>query len=254
MTGFVPLLAKEFLEIRRTWRIWVVPGILLVFAVSGPIIALITPRLLSSIATQQPGVVIRLPVPTAMDAYAQFLKGLSQIVLIALIIGGAGSVSGERASGTAIMVLSKPVSRASFLLAKLAAELALLICATLIATGLTLAVTRAIFPPIAVTPLLSAVALWLVQGALVVSVMTFFSVAFRARGAAAGAGLCFVLLLLLLSIWPAADRYTFVGLSAAMGMALRGASPVVAIPIVTAFGAMAAFTVAAVLVFEGKEI
>lgn len=254
MTGFLPLLAKEFFEIRRTWRIWVVPGILFFFAISGPMLALLTPRLLASVATQQPGVVIRIPNPTALDAYAQFLKGLSQIVLIALIIGGAGAVSGERASGTAIMVLTKPISRAAFVLAKLTADLTLLVSTTLIATCVTLGVTRALFPPMAATPLFASVALWLVQGALVVSAMLFFSVVFRSRGAGAGAGLCFVLVLLILSIWPAAERYSFVGLGSAMGAALRGAEASVTFPVVTALGAMVTFTLAAIAVFERKEI
>ncbi|MBK8647442.1 MAG: ABC transporter permease [Gemmatimonadetes bacterium] len=135
MSGFIPLLAKEFLEIRRTWRLWVVPGILAFFAVTGPIMALLTPRLLASMAAQQPGVVITVPDPTAVDAYAQFVKGLMQMVLLALIIGGGGLVSGERASGTAIMVLTKPVSRAAFILSKLVAELALLLAATMLTTG-----------------------------------------------------------------------------------------------------------------------
>lgn len=254
MTGFSPLLAKELLEIRRTWRLWVVPGILAFFAVAGPLLALLTPRLLESLAAQQPGVVIRIPDPTALDAYAQFLKGLSQMVLLALIIGGAGSISGERASGTATLVLTKPVSRASFVLVKLVAELALLVVSTIVATGVTLLVTRLLFPPAGATPLFASVALWLVQAGLVVSAMTFFSASFRSRGAAAGAGLVFVMILLLLAIWPAAERYSFVGLSAAMSAALRGVATPVALQVVTAFAGMVAFAAAAVLVFQRKEI
>lgn len=254
MTGFGVMLAKEFLEIRRTWRLWVVPGMLAFFAVTGPLLALLTPQLLASMATSQPGVVIRIPDPTAVDAYLQFVKGLSQMVTIALIIGGAGLVSGERTSGTAILVLSKPVSRAAFVLAKLAAELTLLVVATAIATGVTLLVTRLLFPPIAASPLFAAVALWLVQAGVIVSAVTLFSVSFRSRGAAAGAGLAFVFLLLLLSIWPVADRYSFVGLSGLITSALRGSTPPVALPVTTAFAAMAVLAGAAVLAFRRKEI
>ena len=77
------------------------------------------------------------------------------MVLLALIIGGGGLVSGERASGTAIIVLTKPVSRAAFVLAKLVAELVLLLVATMVATVVTLLVTRALFPPVAAAPLFS---------------------------------------------------------------------------------------------------
>jgi ABC-2 type transport system permease protein len=257
MSGFGALFAKEVLEIRRTWRLWVVPGMLAFFAVSGPIMAQLTPRLLASIATQQPGVVIKIPDPTALDAYAQFVKGLSQLVLIALIIGGAGLVSGERSSGTAIIVLTKPISRVAFIISKLASELGLLVVSTFVATGVTFLVTRLLFPPISASPLVDAVAIWLVQATLVVSAVTFFSATFRSRGAAAGGGLGFVLLLLILSIWPAAERYTFVGLSKTMALALRGglanASDVVW-QVSTALGASVAFAAAAVAIFKRQEL
>jgi ABC-2 type transport system permease protein len=201
MSGFIPLLAKEFLEIRRTWRLWVVPGILAFFAVTGPIMALLTPRLLASMAAQQPGVVITVPDPTAVDAYAQFVKGLMQMVLLALIIGGGGLVSGERASGTAIMVLTKPVSRAAFILSKLVAELALLLAATMLTTVVTLLVTRALFPPVPAAPLFTAVAIWLVAGTVVAHVFLGELPFARQRGRAR---LAFVMVLLLLSMWPAA--------------------------------------------------
>ncbi|MBK7831344.1 MAG: ABC transporter permease [Gemmatimonadetes bacterium] len=254
MSGFIPLLAKEFLEIRRTWRLWVVPGFLAFFAVTGPIMALLTPRLLASMAAQQPGVVITVPDPTAVDAYAQFVKGLMQMVLLALIIGGGGLVSGERASGTAIMVLTKPVSRAAFILSKLVAELVLLLVATMLTTVVTLLVTRALFPPVPAAPLFTAVAIWLVHAGLVVSAMVFFSASFRSRGGAAGAGLAFVMVLLLLSMWPAAERYSFVGLSAAIANALRGGDLWWGWPVGTAMVGMVGFAVAAVVVFRGKEI
>ncbi|HEX4933441.1 MAG TPA: ABC transporter permease [Gemmatimonadaceae bacterium] len=254
MRGFVPMVGKELREIRRTWRLWVVPGMILFFAVTGPIMALLTPKLLASVASQQPGVVVRVPDPTALDAYAQFVKGLSQLVIIALIIGGAGSVSGERASGTAMLVLTKPVSRKAFVLAKLAADLALVLVATLVATAITLLVTRAVFPPLPARPLVTAVAIWLVHGALTTSAVTCFSAALRTRGAAAGAGLAFLMAQAIAGIWPAAERFTFVGLTGVMGGALRGAMPDAAWPVATGLAATLLFAVAAVTVFERQEI
>ena len=39
MTGFGAFMQKELTEIRRTWRLWVIPGILVFFGVTSPIIA-----------------------------------------------------------------------------------------------------------------------------------------------------------------------------------------------------------------------
>jgi len=186
MSGFGAFLAKERLEIVRTWRIWVIPGMLVFFAVTSPIIALVTPALLGSLAGSEPGMVIQIPDPTALDAYGQFLKNLSQLVILAVVIAGAGTVSAERSSGTAILVLTKPVSRAAFVLAKLASHLGLLVVSTAVAALITLVVTRALFPPIPAMPLFGAVALWLVHAALLVSAMTFFSVVTPVDGGAEG--------------------------------------------------------------------
>jgi ABC-2 type transport system permease protein len=109
MTGLGAFVRKELTEIVRTWRIWVIPGMLVFFGITSPIIAALTPALVQSMTASQPGVVIRVPPPTALDAYAQFLKNLDQFVLIAIVISGAGAVSGERSSGTAILALTKPI-------------------------------------------------------------------------------------------------------------------------------------------------
>ena len=64
MSGFTTFLAKEVTEIRKTWRIWVIPGMLIFFAITSPIIAAVTPALLGSISKSQPGVVLKMPSPT----------------------------------------------------------------------------------------------------------------------------------------------------------------------------------------------
>ncbi|MBX3146897.1 MAG: ABC transporter permease [Gemmatimonadales bacterium] len=254
MSGFGAFLAKERLEIVRTWRIWVIPGMLVFFAVTSPIIALVTPALLGSLAGSEPGMVIQIPDPTALDAYGQFLKNLSQLVILAVVIAGAGTVSAERSSGTAILVLTKPVSRAAFVLAKLASHLGLLVVSTAVAALITLVVTRALFPPIPAMPLFGAVALWLVHAALLVSAMTFFSVVFPSRGGAAGAGLAFFFGTLILAIWPAAARYSFIGLPGGVGAVVRSAPYAATWPVVTGVVATVAFAIAAVWAFRRQEL
>jgi ABC-2 type transport system permease protein len=251
--GFGAFLAKEAREIVRTWRIWVVPGMLVFFGLVSAPMAAAAPALVASLAGSTPGVVIQFPDPTALDAYAQFLKSLSQIVLIALIISGAGTISSERSTGTAILVLTKPLSRAAFVLAKLVAQLSLLALSTVVATAVCLGVTRLVFPAAPASPLLEAVLLWLVFAALLVAAMTLFSALLGSRGGAAGAGLGFLFLTLLASIWPAASQYSFVGLPGAAGAALT-ATPDFAWPVATAALTATAFTAAAIWIFRRLEI
>lgn len=254
MTGFGAFLAKELLEIRRTWRIWVIPGMLVFFGVTSPLIAYFTPTLVASIASGQPGLVIQLPEPTARDAFGQFLKNLSQIVTIAVVIAGAGTVSSERSAGTAVLALSKPLSRAAFVLAKLLGQDLLLVGATAVGTLLTWGVTALIFPKAPVADLIVAVALWLAFALLLTAMMVLFSVVVSSRGGASGAGLVFFFLVLLASTLPWLARYTFAGLFGASGRALAGESVEAIWPLATGTLAMVAAAWGAVAIFRRQEL
>jgi len=254
MTGFGAFLLKELVEIRRTWRIWVIPGMLVFFGVTSPIIAALTPTLVKSMAASQPGVVIQIPPPTALDAYGQFVKNLNQFVLIAVIITGAGVVSGERSSGTAILALTKPLSRGAFVLAKIVSQITLLVAATALGAAACLALTAVVFGVANPARIATAMVLWLLYASLLVVVMTFFSAAFRSRGAAAGAGLAFYFLTLLLSTWGPAARYGFLGLMPAMRDALMGEAVSSGWPVATAVATIVVGVVAAIGVFERQEL
>ena len=254
MSGFRVFLGKELQEIRRTWRIWVIPGLTIFFAITGPIIALLTPALMESLAGSQPGVVIQLPTPTARDAFGQFLKNLGDIIMIALVIAGAGAVSGERSSGTAILVLTKPLSRSAFVLAKLVSQQVLLVASTLVGSLVTIGVTAALFDNLPIRDFLIATAIWLAWAMTFAGVMVLCSAAFRSRGAAAGMGLAVLFGTLILAIWPPMRQWTFAGLTGASGAALMGKEVAVLWPLITAGLALVLVTLAAVRIFEGKEL
>ena len=254
MTGFGAFLRKELTEIRRTWRIWVIPDMLVFFVITSPIIAALTPALVRSMATSQPGLVIQIPPPTARDAYGQFIKSLDQLVLIAIIITGASVVSGERSSGTAILALTKPLSRAAFVVTKILSQTMLLVVATTLGTAVCLAVTAVVFDGAGGARLVTAVAYWLLYAVLLIVVMTLLSAAFQSRGAAAGAGLGFYFLTLLLSAWGPAARHSFLGLVLATQRALVFESQPSGWPIATAVVAIVLGAVLAVKIFERREL
>ncbi len=133
---------KEFTEIRRTWRWLVLPGLLLFFAVSGPVTARLSPELLRSVL----GTDANLPTPTYLDSWAQWTKNLSQLGVFVLLGTLGGAVSGEVRQGTALLVLTKPVSRAAFVLAKVVANAVLVVVAVVIGMLVTWVTTVALFP------------------------------------------------------------------------------------------------------------
>ena len=130
---FWAMLKKELYEQYRTYRLLIALVIFLLLSISAPITTRLTPDLLKSLGN---GVQITLPPLTANDALASYIKNMTQLPALVLILLAMGSIADERSRGTAITVLTKPVPRGVFVLAKfLAYELTLLVSLVLSAVG-----------------------------------------------------------------------------------------------------------------------
>ena len=89
---------------------------------SSPLLAKLTPELFSQIDLGL-GAPLQLPDATFLDAYMQFFKNMTQICLIVLVLVLSGTIPHELKSGTAMLMLSKGLSRHGFILSKYAASL-----------------------------------------------------------------------------------------------------------------------------------
>jgi ABC-2 type transport system permease protein len=254
MRGFRAFLSKEFREILRTWRIWVLPGIVLFLALSGPVLAVLTPQLLKSVTGSQPGLVIQLPDPTWRDAYGQWVKNLSQMVTYALIIILGGLISAERKGGTAVLVLTKPVTRPAFVLAKFVSQTALLTVTTVVGAVCTWVVTLAVFGEAPIGVLLSTTSVWLASAVLLVALMTLASALVNSQAGAAGLGFGALIVLSIATLWGPALEFSPAGLVSAPAALLAGDSVALAFPLVTGFGVGALALLAAIRVFGRAEL
>ena len=86
-------------------------------------------------------------------------------------------------------MLTKPLSRAAFVWAKVVANLAVLVIATALGAALCIVVTILLFDTAHIAAFLESVALWLALAAMFVCLMVFLSAALDRQAAAAGAGL-----------------------------------------------------------------
>lgn len=255
MSGFGAFLAKELREILRTWRIWVLPGIVLFFAVSGPPLAKITPDLLKTlIPAGEAGLVIQMPEPTYVDAYLQWTKNLSQIVLFAVIIMFGGMISSEKKSGTAQLVLTKPLSRASFVLAKFVSQATLVTIATIAGALLTWGLTYAVFAEAPVRPLVEATGAWLLFGLLFVALMELLSALIDSQAGAAGLGFLAYILISIATMWGPAVKYSPAALVGAPTQLVSGETVALGWPIATAVALTLACVAGAVAVFRRREL
>jgi len=254
MRGFTAFLRKEFAETVRTWRIWVLPGIMLFFGVLGPVSAALTPALLESVAKSQPGVIISIPPPTWVDSYAQWVKNLSQLGAFAVLIIAAGVIANERRSGTAVLVLTKPLSRAGFVIAKFLSLLALLAFSVFVGAAATWALTLGIFGEAPVARLAAVSGVWLASGAFIVGVMTLVSALLPSQVAAAGVGLGVFAITGIASLWEPLQRYSPFGLGNALAPLLQGKPTHLGWPLVTTVLALVVLVGLAAAVFRRAEL
>jgi len=244
---FFVLFGKELREQTRSYRLLIFGLVFVFFGLASPLLAKFTPEILKMVGTDQ-GVTIVLPEPTAADAVAQFVKNVSQIALFVLVFLTMGSVVTERERGTAAFVLVKPVSRESFLAAKL---LTLWLCGTgafalsaLCAYGY----TAVLFPAPSVASFVLGCALLLLHVLTFVTTTFFFSAV--ARSQVVAGVLSFLAWILLASLGGLGIVSEFLPgrlLSAATEAALGALVPweplvgCAAIIVVSFFGAVLAF-------------
>jgi ABC-2 type transport system permease protein len=118
MKGLGPLLKKEVKEQLRTHKLVIVGGIFLLFGITTPLMLKYLPQILKLAGEQ---IAIDIPPPTAVQSLAEYASTIGQMGILVAVLVAMGSIANERRHGTAVMMLSKPVSRAAFVSAKLMA-------------------------------------------------------------------------------------------------------------------------------------
>jgi len=253
MSGFTVFARKEAREIWRTWRLWVLPSIVVFFAASGPVVAKYTPQILGAVAADQLGG-FQIPTPTYLDAYGGWIKNLSQITLFALIIVYGGIVSAEVKSGTAVLVLTKPVSRTAFIVAKATVHSAYLAILVAAGTLLTWGVTAAAFGHAPGSTLWAAAGAWVVFGILFIALMTLLSVLIPAAAGAAGAGLGVYALLSIAATWKPLGTYSPAALAAQPAALAAGKDVAVLWPVLTSLALAAGLVAWAAAAFRRRDL
>lgn len=254
MTGASVFLKKEFREILRTHKIYVVPCIFLFFAISSPLIAKLTPELVKSLV---PNFEIALPEPTAADSYLQLFKNLNQIGILAVIFTSIGLVADEKVRGTAILMLTKPVPKWSFIMSKFIATSALVLSSTLLAYCVCLYYTVFLFKEALFTVSAQAIILAAAYYLLIIAVTLLASTISRSlalSGAFSIGG--FFLLSILPVLHKSLAKYTPGALPTFQDKLLAGTATFgEAVPaLIITMAAVAVLLILTVLIFKRQEL
>jgi ABC-2 type transport system permease protein len=198
---FLASVRKELLEQVRTKRLLVLAVVLLFFGMTSPLMAKITPQILSMVPGAE-AIASIIPEPTIMDAIGQYVKNVNQFGVLMALLLTMGMVAVEKDRGTAAMMLSKPLPRGVFLLAKFAAtSLVFLGCMVLAGLGAYYYTVVLFHAPDAAAWVSMNLLLW-VNMLVFVALTLFFSVLVRSQAAAAGLSVGVILVFSLISISP----------------------------------------------------
>ena len=110
-------LRKELLEQWRTMRLLIVVAVFLVFGLSSPLLAKLTPEMIKLVPGGEVLALI-IPPPSIADAVAQYIKNLSQFGAVLALLMTMGALAQEKDKGTLALIAVKPMPRGTVLLAK----------------------------------------------------------------------------------------------------------------------------------------
>lgn len=253
---FWPLLKKELYEQYRTYRVLIAVIILLLLGLSAPIVTKLTPELLQSLGGS---VKIILPPQTATDALNSYLKNMTQIPALMIILLTMGCIADERSHGTAVTILTKPVSRTVFVLAKLLAYTVLLFTGTVLAAAGDYFYTYQLFSALPVGAFLLLNLALMIFYLLILALTILASALFRNAIAAGGVAFAGFLALSILSavnatVAQALPSIFFSAERTALILAGNASPASVLWPLVSGLGLTLVCILLACLVFQRQEL
>jgi ABC-2 type transport system permease protein len=196
------LLKKELKEQLRTSRLIIVGGVFMFFGLGTPLLIKYTPKIL-----EMSGVEIQLPPPTAVQAMAEYTSTMLQFGVLAIILVAMGAIARELESGTAALVLSKPVGYPAFVLAKFKAVGFTTLAAVILGGLACWGYTYLLFDGAPAAGFFYQNVLMLLFLLLAVAVTLMFSSIFKSQLAAGALGLVTVIALTLVSSLPRVGEY-----------------------------------------------
>lgn len=173
MSHYIAFLKKELLENIRTYKMFIMFAVFLMFGIISPLGAKLIPQLIKSLMPN--GTSIAIPVPTALDSWEQFFKNITQMGLIVTTLIFNGILGAEVSKGTLINILTKGLSRKAVILSKYTCMVLIWTVSISFSFLVTYGYTAYLFPSDKIDGLLFSVfCLWLF-GVLLLALLIFSS-------------------------------------------------------------------------------
>ncbi|WP_419871766.1 ABC transporter permease [Candidatus Pristimantibacillus sp. PTI5] len=112
---YMVMVQKELLELVRSYKLLWVPLIFVLLGIMQPVSTYYMPVILEHAGSMPEGTVIEIPKPLGTEVLAQTLQQFGTLGVLVLVLACMGTVSGERNSGAASLILVKPISVLSYI-------------------------------------------------------------------------------------------------------------------------------------------
>ncbi|WP_409276031.1 ABC transporter permease [Neobacillus sp. SCS-31] len=199
MSQFLTLLQKEILEMWRNYKLVWVPIVFIILGVQEPLSIYYMPQILDSLGGLPEGSIIEIPTPAPAEVLVGGIGQYNMFGFIITILLCMSLVAGEVKSGTAAMILVKPVKHGYFIAAKWVGALLLLWVSFFIGYLVTWYYTGLLFDWVPFDSFLGSFfieGLWLT---FIVTISLVFSSIFSVPGAAGFASAATSIILMLVS-------------------------------------------------------
>ena len=244
---------KEWLEQRRTKKLLIALIVLTLFGMTSPLLAKLTPQLMTLVPGGEAFATL-IPQPTINDAVAQYIKNTTQFGILLALLFGMGSVAAEKEKGTAALVLSKPLPRSSFLLAKFCALGATFLLSIGLAGLACYYYTYVLFGALDPLRWLALNGLLIFYVLIFVAVTLFFSTLTRTQYVAIGGSFAVLIVLGILGSLPGVGNYLPDGLISNATLLMSGSTVPGWQSIWISLGILIAALAGACLVFRRQEL
>jgi ABC-2 type transport system permease protein len=205
MTGYTVFVKKELNEFFKTSRWIVFSSLMLLCAAFGPVFTLVLPPLYESLEGFE--MLAAMMEPRWLYSLLSFHENIMQIGIIMIAIMFASYIAGEKSKGTAIIMLSKNLSRSAFLISKLTVQIIIWTGYYIVSLAITLISTELLFNIEAENMFAAFTLAWL-YGMFFITMTLFFSTLMKRTLPAALLVLAVWFFLSILSIIPYVREYS----------------------------------------------
>jgi ABC-2 type transport system permease protein len=184
MRKFWTLYSKEMLESLRSYRLVWIPVVFIILGIMQPLTTYYLPDILKASGDMPPGMLEGYEMPGAAAVMAQALGQYGTIGMLVLALAAMNSLAGERSSGSAELLMVKPIAPAVIIFAKWAAHLTVLFIALGLGAAAAGYYTVQLMGSLSVSDCLAAAGLYSLWLLSAVSLTLLFSAFMRGPAAA----------------------------------------------------------------------